>query len=188
MFEYIHPKVEHGRTFQAKTLRHLTEDVTPDLGACIQVHYQEVWKTLVRQSKNPAAASGLLFEQCVYDAMCQSGVDPAWITTGVDLADGNNAEADFLISPPGTHSRVVFAKVSLRERWKQIDRDAIVIGYTNKKLQDHMSLIFLAEHQGDTIAQATRKAAVTEAQLYSRARVITAIHHESVRLWLETLT
>jgi len=184
LFEYIHPSIERGSTFTAEDLRHFTRRLDLPPAESIQANYEAVHSAVLLNRRAPAAASGALFEQCIYDAMCRSGVDPSWIQTGVDLADGNNAEADFVISVPSRGRRAVFVKVSLRERWKQIDRDAMVIGYRHNDLRDNMSLIFLREHLGDSIGQATRKAAVTAQQCYARLSVHTALDHAAIGAWL----
>lgn len=73
------------------------------------------------------AARGLWFECCVYDALIKFGISKTDIITHIDNSHGKDAEADIMVNVRANGSVVIFCKTSLRERWKQEERDAIVM-------------------------------------------------------------
>jgi hypothetical protein len=119
-------------------LQHWTRNV-PDHrghpGHRITEHYEAILKYNAEKNNSK---KGAYFEAVVYDALVFEGVDPDRIGLSVDVSNLRDADADFLIAPPGKtfawasgnnwiDCTAILCKTSLRERWKQVDRDAGII-------------------------------------------------------------
>jgi hypothetical protein len=77
----------------------------------------------------------------------------------------------------------LLVKTSLRERWKQFDRDAIVIEQFVKVQKGAMDIwcVFLREHPGDMAVAMIREAAEHEAKFWSSARLRTVLDAGAMR-------
>jgi hypothetical protein len=68
------------------------------------------------------------FDEAVADALLDAGVSDGRIRLGVDIWPPKKAMASVLVLPQHTNTPAVFLlKTSWRERWKQFDRDAMLI-------------------------------------------------------------
>lgn len=82
-------------------------------------------KHLALKGKN----AGLALELLIADSLCKFGVALDRIHMNIK-ADAKNADADIFVTPKTRRKAVlIMAKTSLRERWKQPDRDAIIFTY-----------------------------------------------------------
>lgn len=124
--------------------------------------------------KNPSVR-GAYLEFCVYDLLCRvvenEGLSPSEaIKTDIDLAEGHHAEADMLVND----RLAVLVKVSFRERWKQVDRDVLVMTSTGRR-SNHRDFrawsLFNSEHDEDNDVQSGKKAAIVQNQCYSGVSV-----------------
>lgn len=80
------------------------------------------------RAKNQNSAMGSVFHACGYDALVASGIQIERILCHIDATNGKHADCDFVIMPTTANSKavVVMVKSSLKERWKQFDRDAML--------------------------------------------------------------
>jgi hypothetical protein len=76
------------------------------------------------------STTGIFFEMVLVDALVQFGV-PEQLIYGQQKHREVNVELDVLVGRRQTGSRAVglMLKTSLRERWKQMDRDAMIFTF-----------------------------------------------------------
>jgi hypothetical protein len=108
-------------------IRHLTHHVaTDDLSTAERMAFH--YTTLVGQHVLPLSNSdkGRLFTVCIYDGLVHGGVAPERMRLNVRASERHHDDIDIRITPvSASHDYVcLYLKTSLRERWKQVDRDA----------------------------------------------------------------
>lgn len=75
--------------------------------------------------------NGKALELTMHAALIEYGVDPGRISSHCHVDKTKRVEVDILIrgAPPHTRTVAIMCKNSLRERWKQEDRDAMALRY-----------------------------------------------------------
>lgn len=114
-------------------------------GSHISSHMEALEKHPMISNKNNVRGS--MFEYCVYDALAL-WVDETRISRGVHLSKKHSVEVDYVVLPDnGGSIFYLFAKTSLRERWKQVDRDAMAASRLRPD-EDHVTVgLFLREQK-----------------------------------------
>jgi hypothetical protein len=90
----------------------------------IAAHFCALLRQKGLQQNN--SRNGRHFCLCVYDALVAAGIPPQRIELNVRADPRRNDDIDLRVTLSATHQRYVlfYLKTSLRERWKQVDRDA----------------------------------------------------------------
>jgi len=160
---------------------HLTRDVpdglSGDLGGRIVAHYAGALDA--SRGKLDNSTRGSLFEATVYDGLVYYGVAEERIGSKLDASwlgqRTLNAELDIVVSPrgvafdksdPSTWAFGLLLKTSLRERWKQIDRDTHVAS-TFARFRYFWGLTYL-EQNVHTAEKQIELLAKKNAQLHTR--------------------
>jgi len=127
---------------------------------------------------------GRIFEICWWDALIACGVHPMSVRLHVDVSGGHHAEADLL---GHAHSKDValLVKTSFRERWKQPDRDALIIeriywerGPQQGRYQIPVYVMTLREQPDRTAMQAINHARQIQQMFHSHATVASVLDEE----------
>lgn len=141
-------------------LIHYTRNVPDDIGPGPRIvqHFEAIKKYIPPKSYQQLGAA---FEQCVYDALVEYGVQIQSVHT--DMSPGSDAEADIVVEFDGI-TYPVLIKTSFRERWKQVDRDARIMADLNWG-KIHPRVIFLREQDLDTPDIAIRRARIIQAKV-----------------------
>jgi hypothetical protein len=126
MIEYF-PLQGKARVITDDDFRHHTRHtslagLTPAERAA--AHYTTLLQSPTLKLSN--TRNGYCFCVCVYDALVAAGVDPQRITFNSRASKERNDDIDLRIAPsnPTKAMTCIYLKTSLRERWKQVDRDA----------------------------------------------------------------
>ena len=131
---------------------------------------------------------GHWFEYCVMDALMvfedpSTGdtIDISRVRSHLDVVPPYNAEVDILINPtkPTDRAFFLYLKTSLRERWKQFDRDAILASFNPCKsftpTTDIKYIgIFYREYARFTLEQNLKKAGKEKPRCHVLDDIITA--------------
>lgn len=169
--KYSHPKLTQTKqgTCMWTDVVHWTSsvpDATP-LEDLLNENFQAILAGAGAHNKiKSPTARGRYLEMCIYDfiarVVLEEGGSLDRIELHVDMRDGKHAEADFLIY----RKLAVLVKVSLRERWKQVDRDAGLMqnGYGRRKGGFLVHTLFYAEKDSDDFRQARKKASSVMSQ------------------------
>lgn len=184
--KYPHPKISNtadGQELWNCAVR-WTEDVpdTVPLESLPDSHFQNILKRT--RSHGPTkvpATRGKYLEMCVYDLVAriavEEGVPLDTVELHVDMKPPHHAEADILVN----NRLALLVKVSYRERWKQVDRDAMVMTAFDGKRSHHNVFrawsVFNSEHDGDGLRQVQKKSASVEAQCFAPVRIVSVKDH-----------
>jgi hypothetical protein len=123
---------------------------------------------------------GTLFEICWWNALITYGVPPQLIDTHIDLSKGKHAEIDLLVHTAMSEDIALLLKTSLRERWKQPDRDAHVIRmFDQGRIKPW--LVFYREHASDTAVRMISYAQRVERRCISGTPVRTVLDTTAMR-------
>lgn len=110
---------------------------------------------------------GRLFEICWWNALVRYGVDPSRIERSIDPSRGKHADIDLLVHVNG-HDVALLLKTSLRERWKQMDRDAGAIrAFNDSGRRREIWAVFYREQRDDTAERMIRHARDIESQFFT---------------------
>lgn len=179
--KYAHPQIkstEIGKELWESATRWTKDVPATDLSTVTNENFRAILEGVRKHGsvKNPIVR-GRYLEMCVYDTIArvisgEGGDTASLIRTGVDVSDGYHAEADFLVND----KLAVLVKVSYRERWKQIDRDVLVMTADGKR-SNHNDFrawsLFNSEQDGDNTVQAIKKANNVQTQCFSGISVAT---------------
>lgn len=162
-------------------LKHYTRNV-PDLdgfhpGRRIRKHFEAVTGSWLGTVNNTHL--GRLFEICVYDSLCFYGVPEDAIRLHVDASPGKHAEIDILVAPPGERAAALLLKTSFRERWKQLDRDAMIIGMNRRDT----SIYALTYREGvrDFVSTVQKRASNIEEMCMAKLKIASILDEEATR-------
>lgn len=196
MLKYPHPRLERSSMLDWEDLTHHTRRVKNGLSPSeyIVQHFDAVKGSF--HGKPNVAVLGLLLEVCVWDALAR--FDISILAWGADLSgNGKHADADILVRPKDTAAHpfdvALLIKTSLRERWKQLDRDAMIMerAYraedgSSRPLQ--VRAMFLREKDTDSVSTAQRKARTVQRQLGApNTQIFTLMDQETVTRLFTTL-
>lgn len=126
MIEHF-PLKRRSKVFMPEDLQHVTRGIVVDglsFPERAAAHYTAYLQD--RTIKRNHTRNGDWFCFCIYDALVACGVTPERIIFNTRASKERNDDIDLLIEPClSTQSRMcLYLKTSLRERWKQVDRDA----------------------------------------------------------------
>ena len=126
MLEYF-PIPSRSKVFSDDDFRHHTRLINAEgftFAERAAAHYTALLQD--RTLKRSNTSNGYWFCICVYDALLAAGVSPERITFNTRANKKRNDDIDLLIEPsvPTKAVMCMYLKASLRERWKQVDRDA----------------------------------------------------------------
>jgi hypothetical protein len=126
MLEHF-PIPPRSKVFSDEDFRHHTRLVNAEgltFAERAAAHYTALLQD--RTLKRSNTSNGYWFCICVYDALLAAGVSPERITFNTRANKKRNDDIDLLIEPsvPTKAVMCLYLKASLRERWKQVDRDA----------------------------------------------------------------
>lgn len=158
-----------------------TADVTvPSLEAEPAAHFRAILKGLrPLGSEQNGALRGKFLEMCVYDFVVKTVLaadgDSGLVETGVDVVPGEHAEASVLVN----NRLALLVKTSYRERWKQTDRDALVMTWFNGPCRDQAVFrvwsVFFAEKDDHGLRTVQSKAASVEKSCHANITVVSII-------------
>lgn len=160
---------------------HVPDD-TP-LDQVVDANFNAILSGVASHNKaKPPAVRGKYLEMCIYDFLSRyvesRGLSHEdHIEVHVDMKDGKHAEADFLVCG----NLAVMVKVSLRERWKQIDRDSLVMQGMRGRRGRRVLSLFFAEHDTDSFRQARKKAANVTDQSYADIITVSVKDYEYMK-------
>jgi hypothetical protein len=195
VLQHPHPKLERSNQLDWERLRLDTRGVPGGIpiSEMIVRHFDAVVDGFV--GKPNVSVLGLLLEVCVWDAFARQGVDViAW---DADLSPNRkNADADLLVRAPGDpdHDYAVLIKTSLRERWKQVDRDAMLMERAYRPPDGaprslKVRALFLREKPTDSAQTAIRKAQSVQAKLGApNTDIRTVMDREGMERLIQELT
>lgn len=177
-------------TSDFETIEHYTKDCGDLLNPLeqIAIHYETCLRKHAGKLDN--SARGRWFEQCVYDAFKKLGLNPLLHCRDKE----KNIEVDFTF----THIKPrlgVHTKTSLRERWKQADRDALACGDHNVRMRmydgccddvQHMLLVHKekADFSWQMQEKLCRKRLAESCGFEAILSVAVPEHLEQLRQWL----
>jgi hypothetical protein len=176
MIEFKHPRMERERSRNSslsfEDLQHITARVD-NRGLHPSERVVKHFDTINAFFPGPGISRnmrGSLFEWLIYDAVVAHGV--RIVRTNIDLGRGRNAEADLVSS----NDVAILAKTSLRERWKQPDRDAHIMEMTHRGLKTYV--VYLREKDGDDIERIERNSERIQSQMFSKAIVLSVYEED----------
>lgn len=163
-----HPKISkarHGSELWESAHR-WTEDIDIPIEEQPASHFKRcVSKGQAHGSGRSGAIRGKYLEMAVYDFVAKvvedNDGDISCITVQTDMYPGYNAEADIVVNG----RLAILAKTSYRERWKQVDRDVLVMTHhsPSRKARDfHVWTVFFGENDKVTLEQVRKKAKKVE--------------------------
>jgi hypothetical protein len=123
----LHPSSAFNsfRTVHALVSPYLEKYPTPSsFPEMVCEHFQQ-FKLIRNLSKN-GQLQGKVFELVIADALIQSGIPVENLRAHVSDAT-TSTEIDIAVITPSSRIIAILAKTSLRERWKQEDRDALML-------------------------------------------------------------
>lgn len=137
------PTHEHLRLTSREVyddLRHHTRQVRAQKLPSVHVtkHYDAL---LTGGLDRNNAKNGKRFEICILDALLHFGVPPLKIEVCKQPPYGQKAEADFHITLNNGFANI-YAKTSLRERWAQPDRAALLWNMTRARKRHHYCVFY----------------------------------------------
>jgi hypothetical protein len=152
-----------------------------DPGYLITSNYDAILDSALFRGNTNNGNNGTLFEICFWNALIKYGIDPAKIERHVDPTHGKNADIDFLVHAP-LGDVALLLKTSLRERWKQLDRDANAIRFTDSGGRLEVWAVFYREHRDDTPVKMIRLAENKERMFFTGGvRVRTVLDGNAMR-------
>ena len=147
----------------------------------IHKNYEALLKN--KSLANSSTKRGNWFEVAIIDALIQAGVETNRIEKNVHLNKQRNVEADIVVYPTDRESLdgwtfILMAKTSMRERWKQWDRDAQAIPYVDK-IHNPLSIgIFYKEKETDTLIQCAVLSKKRQRMSHHMARIVSVLEED----------
>jgi len=126
---------------------------------------------------------GQVFEHYVGEAMLLHGIEENRISKNVDVVTGKATEMDYLISPNfSTRYFAIHCKTSVRERWQQADRAAIISDVEPCALQGRIDhhLITWREKPEDTLEKEREFCSAKGSEFYSLKTMVTVMDNARV--------
>ena len=126
---------------------------------------------------------GQVFEHYVGEAMTLHGIKKNRISKNVDVVAGKSTEMDYLITPNfSTRYFAIHCKTSVRERWAQADRAAIISDIHPIELQGRIDhhLITWREKPEDTLEKERKFCSEKGSEFYSLKSMITVMDNHRV--------
>ncbi len=172
-----HPKISNARDgselWSAAQRWNAVVDVP--LAEQPKAHFEAALKgSKAHGSGRNGAIRGKYLEIAVYDFAAKvaiaNGADESCIRVQVDMLPGHNAEADILVND----RLAILVKTSFRERWKQVDRDAMLMSHLNpsrKRRDFRVWSVFYAEHDNLPLEQVQKKAVAVERHCFAEVSV-----------------
>lgn len=174
MIRHSHIRTDDIEVMQLYTKRMTDSDplkgIRRHFEVCIERHRGDVAK----------GTRGKWFEICCFDAFVKLGHQPV-----THKYEPKQAELDFWFA----EQRIgVHAKTSVRERWRQADRDALVYRLGASGVQPKQQLLLIHKEQpGHTVRQCVNKCRALEEKAVALDRVFSACvpqHMEELELML----
>lgn len=187
MLIYQHPRFlnsERGRELWLDAQRWTEHIVDVPMERLANRHFTAICTGIRRHTtKKDPQARGSLFELCIYDLLARL-VPKTELETCIQMVKGKNAEADFLVSK----RTAILAKTSLRERWKQIDRDAMVMQnpYNGNKQLVVYGLVY-KERDTDTLEQVRSWTESKTALCMADVRWVSVIDYTKMAEFISTI-
>lgn len=149
------------------------------------------YRTISSKSNN--TLFGMFFELCVYNlvhhVLLEEGLsNPGqYLLVGKDMRPPYNADVDLLVC----ETLAVFAKTSMRERWKQVDRDckAIVEAVPARTIRDNFRAwsVFNTEHLNDSLIATQQKAKNYRERSLSPLLYVSVRDHTAMREFISDI-
>lgn len=160
-----HPKISNARDGSElwAAAQRWSESVNVPLTEQPKAHFAAALKgSKAHGSGRNGAIRGKYLEIAMYDfaakVVTANGADESCIRVQVDMMPGHNAEADILVND----RLAILVKTSFRERWKQVDRDALLMSHLNpsrsKPHDFRVWSVFYAERDNLPLEQIQKKA------------------------------
>lgn len=175
--KYPHPKISNARDGSELwcAAQRWNEKIDVPLAEQPKAHFETALKgSKAHGSGRNGAIRGKYLEISVYDFVAKivskQGIGTECIRVQVDMLPGYNAEADILIND----RLAILVKTSYRERWKQVDRDAMLMSQLNpaRKGRDfRVWSVFYAERDDLTLEQVQKKAVSVERHCFADVNV-----------------
>lgn len=184
---HAHPKISNARDGSElwDSAQRWTSDIDVSLERQPLEHFKRcLSKGRAHGSGRSGAIRGKYLEMAVYDFVAKvvsaNGGDVSCITVQVDMLPGYHAEADILVN----NKLAILVKTSFRERWKQVDRDAMIMTHHSpaRKARDfHVWSVFFAEKDTDGLEQVQKKAIGVERCCFSDITVASVIDTDKMK-------
>lgn len=153
MIKHFPPHVTAASNLNPQDLAHHTRQISDPLSfspsQMITANYDAVIHGPLFRGKVNNTYYGNLYEICWWDALVSYGVPAGTIEPHVDAASGKHAEIDLLVHAP-MDDVAILLKTSLRERWKQLDRDASLISIFAVTRRTDIWVVFYREQAADS--------------------------------------
>lgn len=139
-------------------------------------HYRALLS--VPHSRPGNSVKGRRFETCVIDALVAAGVNPNRMEFNKDVSNGKDVEVDIIVHPSkkGGVTYFLMLKTSLRERWQQADRTAMMLNMLYKKGEFKTALIVFRERP-ETPDNEIEKEAVALRRNFKKSSITEGIFH-----------
>lgn len=183
---YPHPKISNARDGSElwAAAQRWCAGVSVPLVEQPKAHFEAALKgSKAHGSGRNGAIRGKYLEIAVYDFAAKvaiaNGADESCIRVQVDMYPGYNAEADILIND----RLALLVKTSFRERWKQVDRDAMLMSHLNpsrKQRNFRVWSVFYAENDNFPLEQVQKKAITVERRCFAEVNVGSIIDVEKM--------
>jgi hypothetical protein len=185
MITNVPPWIRTGGALDPEDLAHHSRAIQDppgfDPAYLITSNFDRIVQSALFRGNTNNRNNGELFEVCFWNALVTYGIDPVRIEHGVDPTHGKHADIDLLVHAP-LGDVALLLKTSLRERWKQLDRDANAIRFTAAGGRIEVWAVFHREHRDDTAEKMIRHAEHVERQFFTGGvRVRTVLDTNAMR-------
>ena len=149
--EHFYRREESNDVLRAMTKGTRTAELSP--AERCAAHWRAILSHSTFSSK--PGPRGRTFERVLYDGLVSAGINPVRITMNIDVTKKGrklHAEVDILIEPAHEGKKACgYSKTSMRERWKQIDRDGMIAKQVfGDKYVHNVGITWAEKTNGDT--------------------------------------